>query len=84
MPHRLAQQVGDQTVWGGPATALERQNWLTRGLTCLVNVYLYVIGILLPDKVEEYQGLVNAILVDVKRVNAVISADSVAPTSPNG
>jgi len=74
MPQRLAHQEGTGLSWGGPASLLDRQNWLARGFTCLINVYLYVIGTLHRPKVGEYDKLVAAAQTEVSRTNRVVVA----------
>ena len=72
MPQRLAHVYGSETAWGGPSTPSERQNWLARGITCLINIYFFVIRVLRPDRLLDYDRLAKAIQTDVREVNAVV------------
>ena len=76
MPQRLAHEEGTSLAWGGPASLLDRQNWLARGFTCLINVYLFVIGTLQRPKVDEYNGLVAAAQTEVSRTNKLVVAST--------
>jgi hypothetical protein len=78
MPHRLAREVNGVVQWGGPSTPVKRCEWLYLTTIIFVNVYLYFLGVLRPDKVPDYDILANDTLTVFQQLNALAAEASAA------
>lgn len=59
MPQRLARQVDGVTYWGGPAPKDDRVLWLSIATYVTINIYLFAMGILKPEKLGEFQDIAD-------------------------